>query len=213
MSDGCPGQSLFLPFGTGALLVRDTATLLRAFSTSGEYLRDVHSLGADCNFADMGPELSRAFRGLRLWLPLKLYGAGVFRAALQEKLRLARLAHNLLSADGRFVLLDEPQLTVVVLRLRASEDLAAAQGDALNMALLRRVNARGRVLLASTVLRGRVTLRMCILAHRTHEARVREAVSELCEEAAAVLHTLQTTASAAAAPGGDAASCEGTATA
>jgi aromatic-L-amino-acid decarboxylase len=170
-----PHKGLFLPYGTGALVVRDGEALLRAHRDSAAYLHDVRAEG-EPNFADLGPELSRDFRGLRVWLPLMLHGASAFREALAEKLRLARLAHDLLSEDTRFEILARPQTSVVAFRLRASDEA--------NLALLRRVNDRGRVFLSSTALRGRVALRICVLSFRTHEDRVRDAVQGLREEAA-----------------------------
>jgi aromatic-L-amino-acid decarboxylase len=140
---------------------------------------DEGSLG----FADLSPELSRDFRGLRLWLPLVLHGVSAFREQLGEKLALARWAYEVLRDDPRFEVLDEPQLSVVSFRLRAEERNA----ERLSPELLRRVNARRRVFLSSTRIRGRYALRICVLSFRTHEDRVRDAVLALQEEAGALL--------------------------
>jgi aromatic-L-amino-acid decarboxylase len=172
-----PHKGLFLPYGTGCLLVRDGQALRRPHQHDAAYLRDVAPDEDSVNFTDLSPELSRDFRGLRLWLPLQLHGLGAFREALREKLSLARHAWEQLSADPRFELLDEPQLSVVAFRLRG-------KGDEANAELLRRVNARSRVFLSSTVLDGRVTLRICVLSFRTHADRVADAVTALREEAA-----------------------------
>src|SRR5262249_9322915 len=135
-----PHKGLFLPYGTGCLLVRDGAALHRAHRSSAAYLRDVASDDGEPDFADLSPELSREFRGLRLWLPLQLYGLAAFRARLDEKLALARLAGARLREAPSFPVLDEPQLSVVAFRLRARDGGEA--GDARNAELLRRVNAR-----------------------------------------------------------------------
>jgi aromatic-L-amino-acid decarboxylase len=90
---------------------------------------------------------------------------------------LTRLAWERLRTDPRFEILDEPQLSVVAFRLRGAD-------DARNAELLRRVNARGRVFLSSTVLSGRLALRICVLSFRTHEDRLLDAVTGLQEEAA-----------------------------
>jgi aromatic-L-amino-acid decarboxylase len=177
-----PHKGLFLPYGTGALLVRDGAALLRAHRSGASYVQDVAEEGS-LGFADLSPELSRDFRGLRLWLPLVLHGASAFREQLGEKLDLARWAHRELAADGRFEVLDPPQLSIVALRLRAPEKDAERLGPE----LLRRVNARRRVFLSSTRIRGRYALRLCVLSFRTHEDRVRDAVLALREEAGALL--------------------------
>ena len=177
-----PHKGLFLPYGTGCLLVRDREALLRAHRESAEYLQDVAGAPGGVSFADLSPELSRDFRGLRLWLPLQLHGLGAFREQLREKLDLARLAYEELRADPHFEMLDEPQLSVVAFRLRGP----AGEADAKGAQLLRRVNARGRVFLSSTRIDGRYVLRICVLSFRTHEDRVRDAITALREEARAL---------------------------
>jgi aromatic-L-amino-acid decarboxylase len=177
-----PHKGLFLPYGLGALLVRDGAALARAHRGTASYVQDVAEEGS-LGFADLSPELSRDFRGLRLWLPLVLHGLAAFRDQLAEKLSLARWAYEQLRDDGRFEVLDEPQLSIVAFRLRAPAD----EADRLSPELLRRVNARKRVFLSSTRIAGRYALRICVLSFRTHEDRVRDAVVALREEAAALL--------------------------
>jgi aromatic-L-amino-acid/L-tryptophan decarboxylase len=171
-----------MPYGIGALVVRDGQALARAHRESADYVQDVSRHGS-LGFADLSPELSRDFRGLRVWLPIQLHGLAAFREQLGEKLALARWAHEQLAADPRFELVDEPQLSVVAFRLRAPE----ADADRLGTELLRRVNGRRRVFLSSTRLRGRYTLRICVLSFRTHADRVRDAVVALKEEAAALV--------------------------
>jgi aromatic-L-amino-acid/L-tryptophan decarboxylase len=177
-----PHKGLFLPYGLGALLVRDGAALARAHRGSASYVQDVAEEGS-LGFADLSPELSRDFRGLRLWLPLMLHGVAAFREQLGEKLALARWAYEILRDDPRFEMLDEPQLSVVAFRLRAPE----AEAERLGPELLRRVNARKRVFLSSTRIRGRYALRICVLSFRTHADRVRDAVLALREEAEALV--------------------------
>jgi aromatic-L-amino-acid decarboxylase len=177
-----PHKGLFLPYGLGALLVRDGGALARAHRDTASYVQDVAEEGS-LGFADLSPELSRDFRGLRLWLPLMLHGLAAFREQLAEKLALARWAHERLRDDPRFEVLDEPQLSIVAFRLRAPEADAACLGPE----LLRRVNERRRVFLSSTRIAGRYALRICVLSFRTHEDRVRDAVEALQEEAGALL--------------------------
>jgi len=173
-----PHKGLFLPYGTGCLLVRDREALLRAHRESADYLQDVEAGATAASFADLSPELSREFRGLRLWLPIQLHGLSAFREQLAEKLALARLAYDELRQVPQLEMLDEPQLSVLAFRVRGP----AAEADAKGAELLRRVNARKRVFISSTRIDGRYVLRLCILSFRTHEDRVRDAVSALREE-------------------------------
>jgi aromatic-L-amino-acid decarboxylase len=177
-----PHKGLFLPYGLGALLVRDGNALANVHREGASYVQDVTRDGS-LGFADLSPELSRDFRGLRLWLPLMLHGLGAFREQLDEKLALARWAYRELASDPRFELEGEPQLSVVAFRLRAP----AQEADRLGPELLRRVNDKKRVFLSSTRLRGRYALRLCVLSFRTHAERVADAVAALRQEAAALL--------------------------
>jgi aromatic-L-amino-acid decarboxylase len=169
-----PHKGLFLPYGLGCLLVRDGDALRRAHEERATYMQDVVGERGG-GFADLSPELSRDFRGLRLWLPIQLHGLAAFRDQLVEKLALARRAADQLRADPRFEVLDDPQLSVVAFR-RRGPDQAGEE-------LLRRVNARRRVFLSSTRIGGRYVLRLCVLSFRTHADRVQEAIDALREEA------------------------------
>ncbi len=156
-----PHKSLFLPFGTGALLVRDRTDLTRAFAEDAAYLRDT---GPDVDdlpdFTSITPELSRDWRGLRLWLPLQLHGVDAFRVALDGALDLAAEAHAVLAGDPHLEsVAGAPDLSIVTFRVRGD--------DARQDQVLRAVNDDGRVRLSSTVIDGRVVLRLAVLSHRT----------------------------------------------
>lgn len=164
-----PHKSLFLPFGTGAVVVRSADALRRAFVEEADYLQDLGDAGDLPDFDTLGPELTREFRGLRLWLPLHLHGVDAFRRQLDEKLELADTAYRVLVADGRFEVPWSPDLSVVAFRLAGGDDDVQRE-------LLRRINARQRVLLSSTRVGGRSYLRIAVLSFRTHESRIREAL-------------------------------------
>ena len=167
-----PHKGLFLPYGTGVLLVRDTAPLRAAHSGDGDdgsYLQDLSGDHELPDVSALGPELSRDFRGLRVWLPLRLHGVGAFRAALDEKLDLAAHAHADLARDPRLELPWPPDLSTVAFRLRRGDDDA-------NLRYLDRINASGHVFSSSTRVGGRVLLRLCILSHRTHLVHVDRAL-------------------------------------
>ncbi|MEU7642653.1 aminotransferase class V-fold PLP-dependent enzyme [Streptomyces sp. NPDC039016] len=180
-----PHKTLFLPFGTGALVVRDPARLFAAHEGTGDYLQDVGSSDGLPNYAHLGPELTHEVRGLRVWLPLHLHGVSAFRCALDEKLDLAEQVYDKLACIPSVELPWRPDLSTVVFRIRPrdSSATAVAEADEATRRLLDRVNATGRVLLSSTVVEGRQTIRMCIVIHRTHSDRVAEAVELIIAEA------------------------------
>jgi aromatic-L-amino-acid/L-tryptophan decarboxylase len=168
-----PHKGFFLPFGTGCLLVRDTAPLRAAHSgDAAHYLQDIDDAELP-DFADLGPELTREFRGIRMWLPLHLHGVAAFREALDEKLDLAEWAYTALAAEPALHLYGAPELTTVAFRCAdPADDDATAE-------VLRDVNAERRVRLSSTRIDGRFVGRLTVLNHRTDRARVEEAVAAI----------------------------------
>jgi aromatic-L-amino-acid/L-tryptophan decarboxylase len=111
-----PHKGLFLPFGSGALVVRDERQLAEGHRYSATYLSDGRELGGVFSASDLSVELSRPFRGPRLWLPLKLFGLAPFRAALEEKLLLARYFHRRLTEMPGWIPGPEQDLSVVTFR-------------------------------------------------------------------------------------------------
>jgi len=135
----------------------------------------------DPDFADfnlLSPELSRGFRGLRVWLPFKMHGIGPFRRNLEEKLELARWACDRLREIPGIEIVAEPQLSIVAFRL-ARPGLAGEDLDELNRELIHRVNGRRRVYLTGTLLRGRFAVRICVLSFRTHRDRMEQALEDI----------------------------------
>lgn len=183
-----PHKSLFMPLGLGAVLVRDVYKLRDAHYYDAGYLQDRDSLGdpAQISPADLSPELTRPFRGLRLWMSLKLLGVGPFRAALEEKMLLARYAHRRLSELDRFEVGVEPDLSIVTFRY------IPERGDveAFNRLLLKAIQDDGRIYISSTQIDGRFTLRLAILGFRTHLETVDLALSLLAEKARLVADTI-----------------------
>ena len=173
-----PHKGLFIPYGTGCLLVRDHETLRRAHHTEADYMPAFQDDPALVDFCEISPELSRGFRGLAVWLPIKLHGAAAFRDALDEKLDLIEVATAGLREIPGVEILAAPQLTVVAFR-HVPEGLDEDQLDAHNQAWLAAVNRRRRVFLTPTRLAGRFAIRICILSFRTHRDRVDACLDDL----------------------------------
>lgn len=170
-----PHKSLFLQYGTGVLLVRDAGALAAAHRGGGHYVQDVGTVRDLPDYGYLGPELTREFRGLRLWLPLHLHGVDAFRAALNAKLDLARHAWRELAADPLFEVPWEPDLTVVTFRLRGDDER--------NHRFLERINATGRIFLSSTRVADRFLLRLNPTNHRTGAGDVRDALDLIRDQA------------------------------
>ena len=170
-----PHKGLFLPYGTGCLVVQDVRTLHRAHSGTAEYMPSFQDDSERPDFCAVSPELSRDFRGLRVWLPLAMVGVEAFRDALDEKLDLASWACEELSTVPSIQIVAEPQLSILAFRLTEPREPEANR--AANQALLDAINRRGRVFLSGTQLDEYFVVRLCILNFRTHRDRI-----EMCLE-------------------------------
>jgi aromatic-L-amino-acid decarboxylase len=173
-----PHKGMFLPYGTGCLLAKDGGTLRRAHSMPADYLPVMQENAARIDFSEISPELSRDYRGLRVWLPLQLRGTRAFATALDEKLDLAEWAHEALRAIDGIEIVAAPQLSLVGFRLRRP-GLEGEALDDLNRDLLARINARKRVYLSATTAAGRFVLRICVLSFRTHRERMEMALEDI----------------------------------
>jgi aromatic-L-amino-acid/L-tryptophan decarboxylase len=173
-----PHKGMFLPYGTGSLVVRDGARLREAHFVGAAYLQDFPPEDELPNFTEYSPELSRDFRGLRVWLPLKLFGIEPFREQLDEKLDLIAYATEELRKIDGIEIVAEPQLTITAFRL-VRPGLDEEQLNELNRELLARINAKRRVMLTPTMLDGRFVIRICIVSHRTHRDRVAMAIEDI----------------------------------
>ena len=168
-----PHKSLFLPYGTGSLVVRDRNDLRRAHAMHASYLPPMQDDDeGHTDFCDLGPELSRDFRGLRVWLPIKMHGIGVFREALDEKLDLTLEACEAIRAMPGMEIVAEPELSLFAFRIAKKRGETVAERDAKNHRLLREINRRQRVFVTGTTLRDGFVLRACILSFRTHQDRI-----------------------------------------
>jgi glutamate/tyrosine decarboxylase-like PLP-dependent enzyme len=179
-----PHKSLFLPWGSGMVVVRDVRPLAATHHYSGSYMQDALREPGEVSPADVSAELTKPFRALRMWLPLVLLGVAPFRAALEEKLLLARYFREEARALG-FEVGPEPDLSVVTFRW-APAGMELDEANRVNQDIVDRVRRDGRVFLSSTMLDGRFTLRMVALSFRTHRRTIDLALCILRDEAAAL---------------------------
>lgn len=179
-----PHKGLFLPYGTGAVLVRDGEALRRAHAATADYLPPPADAFYDPS--QYGPELSRDFRGLRLWLPFQLHGVARFREALAEKRELAVDCARRLAEIPGLVLDAEPELSLFPFHVEWPGSSVAEQSDA-SRELMERVTARGRVMVTGAEVGGRYLGRVCVLCFRTHARHIDMAVDDFAAATAELL--------------------------
>ncbi len=158
-----PHKGLFLPYGSGVVVVRDKRHILAANSYHANYMQDALQ-DEELDPASLSPELSKHFRGLRLWMPLKLFGLKPFRAALAEKIYLARYFYKQIQQIQGYEVGPFPDISVVLFRYIPGE----GDTNEVNRALVKALLEDGRVFLSTTTIEGRYYLRLAVGAYRTH---------------------------------------------
>lgn len=165
-----PHKWLFQPIEIGCALVRDAEAMTETFRVAPDYLKDVHALG-EVNFADMGVQLTRGFRALKLWLSLQVFGAHAFAEAVESGIALAELAQREIVDRERWELLTPASLAIVSFRYRDST-WSEEQINTINEALVVALREDGFAMMSSTLLDGRTALRLCTINPSTTDGDV-----------------------------------------
>ena len=161
-----PHKWLYQPFEAGCLLVREREALLRSFRVLPDYLRDAEVTGdREVNFSDLGIQLTRSARALKIWVSLQYFGVDAFRAAIDRCLDLALLAATAVEGEPELELLSPPTLGVLCFRRRPPDVDDEGELARVNSAIVARMAASGEGMISSTRLGGRYALRLCVLNH------------------------------------------------
>jgi aromatic-L-amino-acid decarboxylase len=174
---------LQVPYGTGCVLLRDASAHRAAFGYTAAYHSTVARgvSGHAARYSGMGPEQSRVFHALKVWMCLKAHGAEAYRNVVEQNVRQAQALAARVSREPKLELLAEPQLNIVCFRHRGNGDL-----NALNQEILFRLQESGAAVPSSTVLDGRFAIRVCITNHRTRTEDLTFLVDEVLRLGASV---------------------------
>jgi len=175
-----PHKWLYQPVELGALLVRDGAALRRGFEISPDFLKDIAAVDREVNFSDLGLQLTRSCRALKLWISLRYFGVAAFRAAIDRCLDLALHAQSRIESSSELELMSPASLGVVTFRRHPPGVDDEALLERINAGVAERIENGGEVFLSTGRVRGRYVLRLCVLNHSTAQAEVDRAL-ELAE--------------------------------
>lgn len=170
-----PHKGMFLPYGIGAVLVKNAQAVLASNNYSANYMQDSIDDELTESPANLSPELTKHFRGMRIWLPLQLHGIEPFVACLEEKLLLVDYFRKRLVENG-FSVGPEPDLSVSYFWFACEHD-----ENALNKKLMDLIHEDGRVFFSSTLLDGRFVIRIAILSFRTKKETMDKALEMIIE--------------------------------
>ncbi|HEX6909456.1 MAG TPA: aminotransferase class V-fold PLP-dependent enzyme [Longimicrobium sp.] len=170
-----PHKWLYAPLEAGCVLARDADSLRNAFSYHPPY----YHFGEEAlNYVDFGPQNSRGFRALKVWLALRQAGREGYVRMIGDDIRLSHALHAAVSAHPELEALTQ-SLSITTFRyvpgdLRGLPDGmgASAYLDELNEALLERIQGSGEAFVSNAIVGGRYALRACIVNFNTTEADV-----------------------------------------
>ncbi|MCB0409121.1 MAG: aminotransferase class V-fold PLP-dependent enzyme [Flavobacteriales bacterium] len=171
-----PHKGLFLPYGLGAVLIKNKEAVFKTYSHAANYMQDALHDSTPINPSDLSPELSKHFRGLRLWIPLKLHGITPFIACLEEKILLTKFIRNELIQLG-FLVGPKPDLTVTYFWYPS----ILIEENIFNKKLMDLIHKDGRVFLSSTNLDGRFVIRVAILSFRTKLSTIKKCLGMITD--------------------------------
>ncbi len=171
-----PHKGLFLSYGIGAILVKNTKALYQTHHYTANYMQDAFTLEEDPSPEDLSPELTKHFRGLRMWLSLQLFGVAPFRAALEEKVLLCRYFYREIQKIG-FEVGPQPDLSIVIFRYIPK----SGNSNVFNQNLIEQIKQDGRFFLSSTTIDDIYWIRFAVLSFRTHLKQVQTVLKLLKE--------------------------------
>lgn len=177
-----PHKTLFLPYGSGAVLVRNRDVLQESFEYEANYMQDAGDQNPEISPAEVSPELTKHFRGLRMWLPLQMHGLKPFEACLEEKHLLTLYFHEQVQKLG-FEVGPTPELSVCIYRFIPTEGINV---DEFNMKLSFKIRENSKYFISTTTIKNDVWLRAAIVNFRTHLSNIKEYLAVLKEETTAL---------------------------
>ena len=141
-------------------------------------MRDTFENKDEISPAELSPELTKHFRGLRMWLPLQIHGLAPFKAAMREKLLLTKYYQHRLGEIEHMRIVNEPELSIFAYRYEHPAS-SLEENNRINQQLAEEVHKSGKVFLSSTSINGEICMRIAILSFRSHKYEVDLAIEEI----------------------------------
>lgn len=172
-----PHKGLFLSYGLGAVLIKNVRAQYEAHYYRANYMQDAQALEDEPSPADLSPELTKHFRGLRMWMALHLFGLAPFRACLDEKRWLTRYFYEEIQKLG-FEVGPYPDLSVMIYRYIPRE----GDPNEFNRQLMEKLHRDGRIFVSSTTIDGVFWIRLAVLSFRTHLFHIERLLTMIREQ-------------------------------
>lgn len=178
---------LFQTYGCAMVLVKDIRHLYHSFHVSPEYLQDVEGDLDHINPWDIGMELTRPARGLKLWLTLQVLGTDLIGSAIEQGFQSVLWAQEALEKLDHWEIVSKAQLSVINFRYK-TDDLTEEELDILNEQAAEKLLASGYAAIFTTVLKGKKVLRICALHPETTRTDIQTTIHMLDSFAKEIHH-------------------------
>lgn len=166
-------------YGCSAVLVRDESVLIKSFASHPEYLKDSEIYPGSIEFWDLGSELTRPARGLKLWLTLQVMGSRNMGKIIEHGCALANFTEMLLRERPKWEIISPAQLGIVNFRYVPDVHANSHDIDTINSEISRKITNSGFAQIFTTELRGKKVLRMCTINPETTQNDIRGTIKEL----------------------------------
>ncbi|KAG2576616.1 hypothetical protein PVAP13_6NG034900 [Panicum virgatum] len=158
------------------LWVRDTHRLTGSLETNPEYLKnDASESGTVTDLKDMQVGVGRRFRGLKLWMVMRTYGAAKLQEHIRSDVAMAKMFEDNVRSDDRFEVVVPRNFALVCFRIKPRHGMTEEVADEANRELMERLNRTGKAYLAHTVVGGKFVLRFAVGSSLQEERHVRSA--------------------------------------
>lgn len=182
-----PHKWLYIPYECGCLLVKDQEQLRRTFSIAAPYLQG--TLQTDykgLDYFEYGPQMSRGFNALKVWMSIKHYGKEGYQKLLRQNILCAKHLHKLVKSSADFLAMHEPVLFIYSFRFfpaalqeYADDPQINHYLDTLNQRIADEIMATGFAFIMTSKVRGHVVIRLSICSHRTQLLDIEQVFQQL----------------------------------
>jgi glutamate/tyrosine decarboxylase-like PLP-dependent enzyme len=177
-----PHKWFFQPYEMGCLLVRNHRWLSKTFTEKPEYLRDIEGNTSEINFYDHGIQLTRRFRALKFYMSVKTFGLQSFRDAVDYSIELAEKVEAFIRKSPNWEIISPANLGIINFRFNPMhQHFSEKKLDILNQKISEAIIQSKEALMVTTILQGKVVLRMCLINPRTQFSDVKQTLLK-CQE-------------------------------
>lgn len=170
---------LLQTYGCGVVLIRNRTDLVHSFAAHPEYLRDAETTAESIEFWDLGIELTRPARSLKLWLTLQVTGRNEVGRMIEHGCALAELVEKIIRESPDWEIVSPAQFGIVNFRYVGNKTLSETDLDRINQEIAKEITENGFAQIFTTELRGKKVLRMCTINPRTTEKDIYDTMEKL----------------------------------